>query len=74
VGVGRCLPDYEEPVVLSGEGPHTVESFCDALHKSIMKEFKCALVWGSSVKHSPQRVGKDHVLHDEDVVQIMKKI
>lgn len=33
-----------------------------------------ALVWGSSAKHRPQRVGKDHVLHDEDIVQIIKKI
>jgi len=32
-----------------------------------------ALVWGSSVKHQPQRVGKEHVLNDEDVVQIVKK-
>ena len=32
-----------------------------------------ALVWGTSVKHNPQSVGKDHVLHDEDVVQIVKK-
>jgi ribosome-interacting GTPase 1 len=27
-----------------------------------------------SVKHQPQRVGKDHVLEDEDVVQIVKKV
>lgn len=33
-----------------------------------------ALVWGSSVKHQPQKVGKDHVLNDEDVVQIVKKV
>jgi ribosome-interacting GTPase 1 len=26
------------------------------------------------VKHRPQRVGKDHVLEDEDVVQIIKKV
>lgn len=32
-----------------------------------------ALVWGSSVKHNPQRVGKDHILNDEDVVQVIKK-
>lgn len=36
--------------------------------------FFSALVWGSSVKHVPQKVGKDHVLNDEDVVQIVKKI
>ena len=32
-----------------------------------------ALVWGSSVRHAPQRVGKTHLLHDEDVVQIIKR-
>ena len=32
-----------------------------------------ALVWGSSVKHNPQKVGRDHVLNDEDVVQLVKK-
>jgi len=38
-----------------------------------MAEFKNALVWGSSVKFNPQRIGKDHQLLDEDVVQIIKK-
>ncbi|GFQ06581.1 developmentally-regulated G-protein 3 [Phtheirospermum japonicum] len=33
-----------------------------------------ALVWGSSVKHKPQRVGREHELEDEDVVQIIKKV
>lgn len=32
-----------------------------------------ALVWGSSVKHNPQKVGKDHMLEDEDVIQLVKK-
>lgn len=37
--------------------------------------FNCsALVWGSSVKHQPQKVGIEHILNDEDVVQIVKKI
>ncbi|KAG8036048.1 hypothetical protein G9C98_004627 [Cotesia typhae] len=52
----------------------TVEDFCNKLHRSIAKEFKYALVWGSSVKHQPQKVGKDHVLSDEDVVQVVKKV
>jgi len=67
------LPDYESPVVLQ-TFRCTVEDFCNKIHKSILKEMKYALVWGSSVKHQPQKVGKDHLLHDEDVVQIVKKV
>jgi ribosome-interacting GTPase 1 len=37
-------------------------------------DFSARLVWGSSVKHQPQKVGLDHVLCDEDVVQIVKKV
>ncbi|XP_065893126.1 developmentally-regulated GTP-binding protein 1-like isoform X2 [Dysidea avara] len=66
------LPDYSAPVVLSSN-KNTVEDFCNNIHKSIMKEFKHALVWGSSVKHNPQSVGKEHALQDEDVVQIVKR-
>eukprot|EP01138_Halocafeteria_seosinensis_P008941 gb/GECG01009138.1/.p1 GENE.gb/GECG01009138.1/~~gb/GECG01009138.1/.p1 ORF type:complete len:369 (+),score=53.57 gb/GECG01009138.1/:1-1107(+) len=66
------LPDYKEPVVLHNNHP-TVEEFCNRLHKSIMEQFKHAWVWGSSVKHQPQKVGKDHVLNDEDVIQVVKK-
>eukprot|EP00033_Pygsuia_biforma_P000499 GCRY01000588.1.p1 GENE.GCRY01000588.1~~GCRY01000588.1.p1 ORF type:complete len:216 (+),score=32.80 GCRY01000588.1:661-1308(+) len=67
------IPDYDEPVVLR-RGKTTVEDFCNQIHKTLMKEFKYALVWGTSAKHNPQRVGKDHVLDDEDIVQIVKKI
>jgi len=67
------LPDYESPVILNIE-KKSVEDFCNKLHRTIMKEFKYALVWGTSVKHNPQKVGKDHVLNDEDVVQVVKKI
>jgi ribosome-interacting GTPase 1 len=67
------LPDYEAPVVLKN-GKNTVEDFCNNIHKTIIKSFKCALVWGSSAKHQPQRVGRDHTLNDEDVVQIVKKV
>ena len=31
-----------------------------------------AMVWGSSVKHNPQKVGREHVLKDEDVVQVCR--
>jgi len=67
------LPDYESPVVLP-RSKHTVEDFCNKIHRTIVKEFKYALVWGESVKHQPQNVGKEHLLMDEDVIQIVKKV
>lgn len=67
------LPDYSSPVVLQIEKT-SITDFCNKLHRSIAKEFKYALVWGSSVKHQPQKVGIEHVLNDEDVVQIVKKV
>ncbi|KAI9291286.1 developmentally-regulated GTP-binding protein 1 [Neoconidiobolus thromboides FSU 785] len=67
------LPDYNEPVVLR-DGKCSVEDFCLAIHKAILERFRHAQVWGSSVKHNPQKVGKEHILKDEDVVQIVKKI
>lgn len=65
-------PDYEQPVVLR-DGKNTVEDFCNQIHKSLVDQFKNAVVWGSSVKHQPQFVGLSHVLKDEDVVTILKK-
>lgn len=64
-------PDYETPVVLREERC-TVKDFCNSIHRGILSEFKNAIVWGTSVKHCPQKVGKEHVLFDEDVVQIVK--
>lgn len=66
------VPDYNEPVILSS-GKRTVEDLCSAIHRTLIKDFKYAWVWGTSVKHQPQRVGKDHNLDDEDIIQIVKK-
>ena len=54
------LPDYTSPVILS-TNKRTVEDFCNKIHKHLMADFKHAQVWGSSVKHNPQRVGKEHI-------------
>ncbi|KAI5192690.1 hypothetical protein NEMIN01_2157 [Nematocida minor] len=66
------LPDYSTPVVLR-EGKCSVKDFCNSIHRGILSEFRNAIVWGKSVKHVPQRVGKEHMLVDEDVVQVVKK-
>lgn len=67
------IPDYNAPVILHAKKP-TVKSFCDRIHRDFHKQLKYALVWGSSVKHQPQQCGLAHVLHDEDVVQLVKKV
>lgn len=67
------LPDFNEPVVLH-RAHATIEGFCNKLHKTMLKQLKYAHVWGSSAKHRPQKVGKDHGLEDEDIVQIVKKV
>ncbi|ODQ68433.1 P-loop containing nucleoside triphosphate hydrolase protein [Nadsonia fulvescens var. elongata DSM 6958] len=66
------LPDYEQPVVLRSSGC-TVEDFCNQIHKSLVEDFKVAVVYGQSVKHQPQQVGLSHVLMDEDVITILKR-
>jgi hypothetical protein len=40
---------------------------CNAIHRTIVEQFKTAIVYGKSVKHQPQRVGLAHELEDEDV-------
>ena len=69
------IPDLNEPVIVrSNPQKRTVEALCNKLHKSIMANFKHALVWGRSAKFNPQKVGKEHILEDEDVIQIVKKV
>eukprot|EP00162_Nutomonas_longa_P009033 comp18982_c0_seq1/m.34937 comp18982_c0_seq1/g.34937 ORF comp18982_c0_seq1/g.34937 comp18982_c0_seq1/m.34937 type:complete len:368 (-) comp18982_c0_seq1:110-1213(-) len=62
-------PDFEDPLILPSNS--TVEHVCASIHRSLVTNFKYAVVWGVSVKHNPQRVGLSHLLGDEDVIQIM---
>ncbi|CAM1291591.1 Uncharacterised protein g183 [Pycnogonum litorale] len=51
----------------------TAEHVCHAIHRSIISVFRYALVWGTSTKYSPQRVGLQYVMNHEDVIQFVKK-
>ncbi|KAI5724117.1 hypothetical protein M8J76_015625 [Diaphorina citri] len=64
-------PDFDDGLILR-KGV-TVEHVCHAIHRTLASNFKYALVWGTSTKYSPQRVGLAHVMADEDVIQIVKK-
>lgn len=64
-------PDLSEPIILRRGA--TIEHVCHSIHRDFASKFKYALVWGTSAKHQPQRVGLEHVVEDEDVVQLMTR-
>lgn len=47
---------------------------CNAIHKTIVEDFKHAIVYGASVKHQPQRVGLSHELADEDIRTFLRLV
>lgn len=64
-------PDFSEPLILRNGS--TVEHVCHSIHRSFAQRLKYALVWGTSAKHQPQRVGISHTMEDEDVIQLMAR-
>lgn len=59
-------PDFSEPLVL--RRGTTVEEAAEELHKEFRRRLKYALVWGSG-KFGGQRVARDHVLQDRDIIE-----
>jgi hypothetical protein len=47
----------------------TVEEFAAKVHRDIAANLKSARVWGSAL-HDGQMVARDHVLQDEDIVEL----
>ncbi len=64
-------PDKEEPLILF-EGS-TVSDALDKLPGDMHRRFKKAKVTGESAKFPEQKVGKDHVLKDEDILELNLK-
>ena len=64
-------PDFGKPFVVAIGS--TIEQVCNRIHQDLAGKFKYALVWGTSAKQKPQRVGISHVVEDEDVVEILLK-
>lgn len=64
-------PAFDDPMVVRANS--TILNVCDAVHRDMKNQFKYALVWGSSAKHSPQKCGINHPVNDEDVVEIVVK-
>ncbi|KAL7378757.1 hypothetical protein ABVT39_018134 [Epinephelus coioides] len=64
-------PDFSDAIIMRRAA--TVEHVCHRIHRTLASQFKYALVWGTSTKYSPQRVGLTHIMEHEDVIQIVKK-
>uniref|UniRef100_A0A672RT10 Developmentally-regulated GTP-binding protein 2 n=1 Tax=Sinocyclocheilus grahami TaxID=75366 RepID=A0A672RT10_SINGR len=64
-------PDFSDPIIMRRGA--SVEHVCHRIHRTLASQFKYALVWGTSTKYSPQRVGLTHIMEHEDVIQIVKK-
>jgi uncharacterized protein len=47
----------------------TVEALAERVHKDLADKLKFAKVWGSGL-HDGQSVGRDHVLQDQDLVEL----
>uniref|UniRef100_A0A674ERA3 Developmentally regulated GTP binding protein 2 n=1 Tax=Salmo trutta TaxID=8032 RepID=A0A674ERA3_SALTR len=64
-------PDFSDAIIMRRGA--SVEHVCHRIHRTLASQFKYALVWGTSTKFDPQRVGLTHVMEHEDVIQIVKK-
>lgn len=60
-------PAFEEPVVLKKGS--TVEDVAESIHKDFRNKLKYAQIWGSG-KFNGQRVKREHILEDGDVVEL----
>lgn len=65
-------PDFSDPMVVR-KNHNSIEDVCDSIHRDFKSQFRYALVWGTSAKHSPQKCGLSHRIEDEDVVSIFTK-
>jgi ribosome-interacting GTPase 1 len=61
-------PDMREPMIL--KGGLTIRDLGERIHAAFVKDFKYARIWGPSAKFAGQRVGLEHRLLDNDIVEM----
>jgi len=59
--------DLTDPVILKTGS--TVKEAAEEIHKDFKSKMKYALVWGSG-KFDGQRVGQEHILQDNDIIEL----
>ena len=60
-------PEFEDPVILKRGS--TLEDAAESVHKDFRAKLKYALIWGSG-KYDGQRVRRDHIMQDGDIVEL----
>ena len=60
--------DIKEPLIIKRN--FTIGDVCNKLHKDFVKKFKFARVWGKSAKFPGQRLMTNHILKDQDVLEL----
>lgn len=50
-----------------------IATLAKIIHKDFLKRFNFARIWGKSAKHAGQKVGLEHELMDEDIVELHLK-
>ncbi|OYT54663.1 MAG: GTP-binding protein [Desulfurococcales archaeon ex4484_217_2] len=65
--------DEPSPQPLILKKGSTVLDVAERVHSRLYKNFKYAKIWGPSAKYPGERVGKNHVLMDGDIVEIHAK-
>lgn len=61
-------PDLDVPLIIKKNS--TIGDVCERLHKDMLNQFKFARVWGKSAKFDGQIFSKNHVLIDNDILEI----
>ena len=66
--------EFKWPIVLGKGRGSTVDALLGIGGKKLKDEFSHAFVWGRSVKGAPVIVEEEHVLMDEDVIMLVKRV
>ena len=59
----------DEPLAL--EAGSTVADVADSIHHDLGAQLEGARIWGPSARFEGQKVGREHVVQDGDVVEIL---
>ena len=60
--------DMDEPLITKKGA--TVRNVCEKIHRDFVNKFKFARIWGRSAAFPGQKIGIEHKLNDEDILQI----